>query len=329
MVARAGVDSGIEVRLVPAHTERADSCAGLRYPLKVQGVACMRLPALLLALFVAATAAAHPGRGIVVAEDGTVFVADAVRSVVWRIDAEGVVSAAARGVHAHWLAADADGRVLADHVEYESASGAFLRGLVAIDRNGRTETLVAPAAVPDGLDGGAFVASGDTIAVARDSVAEIVFRDRARIARRIAFPGRGEAPVSSMVADGHGGLWLAHGRSLSQLDADGRVLRRIEVPAGTDPPVLGLDELWGLGLDERGPVYTTDPGQRRVIAIEATDRIRTVAQLEAPWFPTGVAVRGGRIWLLEHGLDGDRNLGPRVRVGAPDGPFTVLAEVTE
>ena len=56
-----------------------------------------------LSMVLAATAFAHPGRGIVVSDEGDVFVADAVRSVVWQIRADGAIGAHARDVHAHWL----------------------------------------------------------------------------------------------------------------------------------------------------------------------------------------------------------------------------------
>lgn len=289
----------------------------------------MRHLLLILTWLCATAAVAHPGRGIVVADDGSVWVADAVRSVVWRIDTDGTLHAAAREVHAHWLARAPDGAVLADHVVYEPARNTFLRGLVAIDPGGARRTVVAPAADPDGLDGGSFVAFDGAVAVARDSAPVIELRGPTATPRRIPLPAPTAAPVTSMGVDGAGRLWIARERSLLRLDADGGIARRIDLPSATDAPLLGLTALWGLAHADDGTVFTTDPGTRRVLAIDPDDRVEVVLTAEPPWFPTGVATRGGRLWLLEHGLDAGRNLGPRVRVGSIEGPFSVLAEVVE
>jgi sugar lactone lactonase YvrE len=283
----------------------------------------------IIPMLLAQLAAAHPGRGIVVQDDGTVLVADAVRSVVWRIDADGDVRAAAREVHAHWLAPAHAGAVLADHVVYAADSGAFLRGLVRIDPDGEVESVIEPAADPTGLDAGAFAIAGELLAIARDSRPVIELRSGADEPRSITLPPHEGDTVSSLLAAPDGVLYAARGRELLRIEVDGSVHRIAEVPRPEGAPIAGLQDLWGLARDADGTLYTADPGARRVLSISVDGSVATVTASPAPWFPTGIAVRDGRLWLLEHGLDGEHNLGPRVRVGPHEGPFELLAEIDE
>jgi hypothetical protein len=132
--------------------------------------------ALLLAALTTPTLA-HPGRGIVVNSANEVFVSDAVRSVVWKIDATGHVSAAARNLHSHWLSLADDGSILADHLWYEPADQSFPRGLKRITPDGKVETIIEPKIDPHGLDAGAFTALPTGLAIARDSNLHLAFKN--------------------------------------------------------------------------------------------------------------------------------------------------------
>lgn len=258
-----------------------------------------------------ATLGAHPGRGIVVDAAGNVYVADAVRSVVWRFAPDGRIQAAAREVHAHWLALDADGHVLADQVRYDSDTRQFLRGLVRIDPTGSVTTIIAPRPDPDGLDAGAFAMRDGVLHVARDSTPVIEGRRTGNVVRQVALPAA-TATVNSLGFDAMGRVIVVRGREVLQIAEDGTVSATRIAPDGTGERVLGLRDLWGLAVGADGTRYTTDPGSRQVIAIAADGNSRVVHEVAAPWFPTGVATQGTQVLVLEHGLAGDTNLGPRV-----------------
>lgn len=274
-------------------------------------MALLRGAVFIVAACASATLGAHPGRGIVVDATGNVFVADAVRSVVWRFTPEGRIEAAAREVHAHWLAMDAGGTVLADHVGYDADTRQFPRGLVRIGPSGPMTTIIAPRPDPDGLDGGAFTVRDGVLYVARDSNRVIEGRRDGKTVWQASLP-EGTATVNSLGVDAQGNLIAVRGRDVLRIAIDGTVDATPVALDTADDRALGLRDLWGLAIGADGTVHTTDPGRRHVLAIDAQGLSHVVHEVDAPWFPTGVAKHGTDLLVLEHGLEDGTNLGPRV-----------------
>ena len=289
---------------------------------------CARGLALVLAVCIGFATHAHPGRGIVVDADGQVYVSDAVRSVVWRLAPDGRIEAAARDVHAHWLALAAEDAVLADHVHYDAQTQQFLRGLVRIDAQGSVQVEIAPRPDPDGLDAGAFAVRGSDLLIARDSLAVIEVRRHGRMIRTITLPAN-ERPVSSLGVDSHGGIVAVRGREVLRVDTDGGVRIIGSAPQLSRDRILGLRDLWGLALGADGTIYTTDPGLRQVIAFDAKGTMQVVHEVPSPWFPTGLAAHGSCLLVLEHGLADGNNLGPRVSCVEAGRPSRVLGIVAD
>src|SRR3954447_23574823 len=84
--------------------------------MRVPVIALVRVAAAVCAAW-PATASAHPGSGIVVDENGTVFVAD-INTGLWRIDTDGKLTQVHKDA-GHWLALDAEGRF--SRVDFEKA----------------------------------------------------------------------------------------------------------------------------------------------------------------------------------------------------------------
>lgn len=279
-----------------------------------------------LALLWTALLDAHPGRGIVIDAQGRIFVADAVRSVVWRVSPDGRVSAAAREVHAHWLALHEDG-VLADQVRH--VDGRFPRGLLHLDAQGTVRELIEPAPDPHGLDAGAFAATPRGIAIARDSQRTIDWWVDGARSRGALLELGDDDTINSLIATPEGALIAVLGRALWSLPVDQPPRLIATVPAGSAQRLLQLRELWGLARAADGTLYTTDPGLRTVLRIGTDGRFSTVFESETPWFPTGVAHDRGQLYILEHGLDERGNLGPRIRRVDPAGGTTILAIIED
>jgi hypothetical protein len=73
----------------------------------------------------------------------------------------------------------------------------------------------------------------------------------------------------------------------------------------------------------RHPVVQEDHAFRR-----QADKVETVLKAEKPWTPTGVAVRGKDVFVLEYThTDNLKDWAPRVRKLAPDGKVAILASV--
>ncbi len=282
---------------------------------------------------------AHPGRGIVVNNANEVFVADAVRSVVWKIDATGHISAAARDLHAHWLSLADDGSVLADHLWYEAASDTYPRGLKRIAPHGRVETIIEPKADPHGLDAGAFAALPTGIAIARDSNLHLAFKDtptsRPEIDLR-PFPAGAAAnsTVNSLIDLPDASLIALRARTMLEIK-DGVARELLTIPPAS-PPKEGQRpaQLWGLAADDAGHFYTADHDAGAIYKLSKNDAGEwshtTIFTSESPWFPTGVFIKGDTTYILEHALDAsNQNLGPRVQTIKPGQPPRVLATVTD
>ena len=274
-------------------------------------------------------ALAHPGRGIVVDEQQRVYVADAVRSVVWRVDPDGRVSPAARDVHAHWLSIDAAGRVLADDLHYDAANDAYPRGLVRLSDSGPPEQIIEKRPDPHGLDAGAFCATPDRLAIARESTHTIERRAGADVRGSIPLSAS-EKTVNAITCTDDASLLAVRGREVLRIRPDNQVAPIANIPEQTcSAPVSGLHDLWGVASNKDGDLFTTDPGCRRVLRLSPSGEVSTVHTATEPWFPTGVACQGSTLYILEHGLEGEQNLGPRVTILEPGKPTRVLATITD
>lgn len=90
--------------------------------------------------------------------------------------------------------------------------------------------------------------------------------------------------------------------------------------------------LRGLDVDARDNVYAAACGCRCVVKVTPQARITTVLKAERPWSPTGVAVHGEDVYVLEHtNANGALKEGwlPRVRKLGRDGKVTTLATISE
>ena len=86
----------------------------------------------------------------------------------------------------------------------------------------------------------------------------------------------------------------------------------------------------GLAVESDGTVYAAATGCHRVVRITRDGKVEVVLKAERPWSPTGVAVHGGDIYVLEYtNANGGAADGwtPRVRKLARDGKVTTLATI--
>jgi hypothetical protein len=81
-------------------------------------------------------------------------------------------------------------------------------------------------------------------------------------------------------------------------------------------------------VDPRGTVYVAASGCRCVIKITPRGHIEPAIKASAPWSPTGVALGGEDIFILEYIVisDAAHKYVPRVRRLGPDGRVTTLTD---
>jgi sugar lactone lactonase YvrE len=126
-----------------------------------------------------------------------------------------------------------------------------------------------------------------------------------------------------------GVLYFVHGANVSKVTPGGTLIplaRNLVVENASRDPT----SLFGISVDAKGNAFVADYGNRRVLKITQANQITTVIRAEEPWFPTGVAIKGGELYILEYGHTPTHTpIGTRVRKLSTDGRITILATVTE
>ena len=129
-----------------------------------------------------------------------------------------------------------------------------------------------------------------------------------------------------------GSLYLTDSSSVRKVTMDGTVTtlaRNVMVENASGNPAGG-SSLFGIAVDAQGNAFVADYGNRRILKIAPDGQMTTLIRAEESWFPTGVAERGGELYILEEShTPAYKPIGTRVRKLSPDGRVTVLATVGE
>src|SRR5262249_19896569 len=143
--------------------------------------------------------------------------------------------------------------------------------------------------------------------------------------------------ISGLATGPEGSLYLACHNAVLKVKADGtftKVAEKVEVKdcdeAMPYDPTVPMPSLRGLAVDAKGTVYAAATGCRCVVKITADGKVETVLKSERPWSPTGVAVSGEDVYVLEYAqanAGADKGWRPRVRKLGRDGKVTTLATV--
>lgn len=284
------------------------------------------------ALFALSSVAfAHPGSGIVVDRHGNVYFVD-TGSGVYKIDRAGKLTRLS-GPAYHWMAIDVDGRLARATLPYYASQGA------TVTRAGSDPTLLLssdfPLAVgPDGALYYPWVPSGDDVQILRlspDNQTTSVKTLRATSTSTLGIRWRNGITVSA-----DGSIYFSEDRAIQMITPKGElktVVERLELPgcgsvAGVEAEVGPY--LRGLAVDSTGAVYVAAAGCRSVLKIARDKKVTTVLQASDPWSPTGVALFGSEVYVLEYlhtPGDNRREWLPRVRKVSADGTVAILATI--
>jgi sugar lactone lactonase YvrE len=278
----------------------------------------------------------HPSSGIVVDEKGQVFFQDAVGRAIWKIDPSGKLSKYNDRISGHWMALDAGG----------SFSRAKLAHFERITPDGETPALVvadggSPLAV--GRDGNLYYLCGFSKAEPMNPGGSMIGRMSPEGKLTVLTPGLKETVeklngITGLAAGPDGYLYAAFRSAVLKIGPDGTSSTLVHpvVVADCDEdfpdgnPNLPLPALRGLAVDSDGTVYAAAVGCHRVLKISREGKVEVILKAERPWSPTGVAVHGGDVYVLEYtNANGGPADGwtPRVRKVARDGKVTTLATI--
>jgi sugar lactone lactonase YvrE len=280
------------------------------------------------------TTSAHPGSGIVVDAQGRVYFneagdpAERLPGSIWQIDAQGKLTRLKVG-GAHYLALDTK------------------KGFAQSNLSAWFGERITPwLQLVDTPDAALIQADGQPLAAHRDG--SLYFAKRNLDVVRLMPDGKQTTIVPTLEAtvEKLGGikgvafgpddnLYVACPSAIVKVKADGTfstVAHPIAVPdcSAEFPPETPESHspfLRGLAVDTRGTIFAAATGCRAVVKVSPDGESSVVMRAEAPWSPTGVAVRGDDVYVLEYEHPHSQNKvdwRPRVRKLARDGKVTTL-----
>lgn len=275
-------------------------------------------------------ALSHPGSGITVDRQGNVYFVD-TGSGVWKIDSKDKLTRLS-GPAYHWMAIDIDGKLKDAKLPYFSADNA------TVTRVGTNPTLLLSSDFPltVGRDGALYYpwhSAGEQLQIFRLAPSGTTTILKALPANKEGGPLRW---LNGMAATSDGSVYYTENSAVRRITPDGKLTTVVEKVnlSGCDS-IPGMEEeigpyFRGLDVDAQGTVYVAAAGCGAVIKITTDKKITTVLRASPPWSPTGVAVSGNELYVLEyfHTVGDDRREWiPRVRKLIPDGSVMTVATI--
>jgi hypothetical protein len=322
------------------------ACAERSLKAPLERVCRMALhPCLLLLLGIAfgSTLLAHPSSGIVVNPQGDVYFVDERRNIVWKVDGSGRLSRLASNLHSHQLRIDAAGNLYGESVRFLPHNNSWEGSLWKATPKGVVSLIHGPApGFPPGLlvdDQGHRFETYERADVS-PPISQIRLRARDGTITVVAGASYGQVDgrglrakiqsVQAMTLAADGALYFTEIDAVRRLSRDGIVRTLVSGLRANKDTDLPIQKLWGLVVDEIGTVYVADFGQRRVLRIAQDGIPVAILHAQKPWSPTGVALLGTTLYVLEHGfVPPATSLGPRVRKLAPNGQVEIMAVVKD
>ena len=278
----------------------------------------------LLVACIAAAVVAHPGSGIVVDRNGTVYFLD-TGSGVWKIDPGGKLTHFA-DPRFHWMAID-------ENAQPFSAPLPSPRGgeITAI---GSKPTILVSSDVPlaVGSDGAIYFPE-----LGADNRLRIVrFSRTGERSIHAVLPSSGLRWINGLASAADGSLYYTEDRAVRKTDARGVVTTVVDAISIRDcAQIPGTDSgsqpyLRGLAVARDGALVVAASGCGAVLKITPRAEITTILRTASPWSPTAVADSPNGLYVLEylHMEAEDRQAWvPRVRKVLPDGHVVDVAAV--
>jgi hypothetical protein len=298
-----------------------------------------------MVLLVATRSAAHPASGIVVNAKGEVFFVHTGKGV-GKIDADGKITY----IHivkggGHFLALDAYAKYatqlprLFERITPEGVKPALLYA------SGGAPFVVTQSGdlyYGSGYPGGEDMAPGGLTLtrMTPDGKRSLFAPDLKPTLAKLkeALTGLAETPDGSLIVACSGALLkvkadgavstLVHPVEVKDCDD---VFAKVRGQEGySESPFFHRPYVRGVDVGRDGTIYAAVTGCRRVVKVGKDGKVETVLRSEQPWTPTGVAVRGKELFVLEYAHhDGKpENWVPRVRKLGADRKVIILADLS-
>ena len=280
---------------------------------------------------------AHPGSGIVVGEDHSVYFADTGFGV-WKLSSD-LKLQAWQGPAWHWLSQNRPGQFTSKH-NIRVPEG-------DIKVIGENPGLISSSSFPVtvGVDGAVYypeVAPDETVQIMKLEISgrKALFAKLPAAEERGAEGKRIKAKwVHGLAADDQGAIYYTERYAIRRISKEGKVapFSKQLPPAPPERNPLLKEEhfgpaFYGLDVASDGTVYVAASAWCAVVAIKPQGESSIVLQSQPPWAPTGVAVRDGSLYVLEYlhiPTTKREDWLPRVRKIDPTGTVSLLTTVEE
>jgi len=301
--------------------------------------------AVTVSIAVVLAAHGHPGSGIVVDGDGQVYFCHTA-FCIWKIDAEGRL-ARHKGPGNHWLALDTEGGFVGQRwprYREQMRPGVIRYGDAQIRPVGESPTLLCATSFPItvGPDGHLYYPEAGTderVHIKQlESGGQPADFTTLPLAIEIAPDGKpGKALwIHGLAAGPDGTLYYTEKEAVRRIDRKrtvSLVAENIQVPGCVHrEDHRGGPILRGLDVTADGTIYAAAMACQAVLRVSQTGAIDVVLRSEESWTPTGVAVKGREVYVLEFWFaepGQPKTWLPRVRKLSADGSVSVLGTVTE
>ena len=284
----------------------------------------------IMLFFVANEVLAHPGSGIFVDRKGNVYFVD-TGSGVWKIDRDGNLTRLS-GPAYHWMAMDIDGRLANVTLPY------FSSGDATVARVGADPTLLLSSDFPVtvGRDGSLYypwLSGGKQLQIFRLTPSGTTTVLKTLPANTESGPLRW---LNGTALGPDGSFYYTENRAVRRITPQGVLTTFVDnvTLSGCDSvPEVGANlgpYFRGLDVDAQGSVYVAATGCRAVLRITPDKKVTTILRSPSPWSPTGVAVFGSDLYVLEYlhtAGDNRREWLPRIRKVTSDGSVVTVATI--
>lgn len=302
---------------------------GLNQGGKYMKHACTTLLAVIFCLL-GGESLAHPGSGIVADKDGNIYFVD-TGSGVYKLAPDGTLTRLS-GPAYHWMAIDIDGRLKNISLPY------FNYGDATVVRVGADPALLLSSDFPVtvGTNGNLFypwIRDGKLLQFFRLDPSGTTSTFASLPANTENTPLRW---VNGAVAAADGSLFYTEDRSVRKINSKGEVTvfaSNLSVSGCESIPGIGPEfgpYLRGIDVDAHGSVYVAAAGCGAVLKITADKKVTAVLRSSRPWSPTGVALSGNDLYVLEYlHTEGDDRCRwiPRIRKVTADGSVVTVATI--
>ena len=260
----------------------------------------MKLTGLLFVLLFSSACAAHPGIGIVMNNEGTVFYTDLTH--VWKINNQGVKSIAVRNVHTHELYLDDQDNLFGEHLWYDGSTDKWGHFVWRLAADGKFEKIIPET---EGfLENYSFV---------RDHLGKMYWAERNSSCQKMVRRGGNNSierivkrcfkNIRNIHITDDGFIYVVDFQDLIKVDHQGHVetvASRIANNTWTHSNVENQNAVMGVWDDKHGNIYTAILPSRLVKKFDQHGKEEIVFQAKAPWSPTGGMVSpSGELWILE------------------------------